>query len=99
MTVQFIGVVQLSGGGTEPNRFANKHLFILDKGMAYDEMKQEAIRITQARKSSATPQHNAKFGQMKPTKNTVLITNNTVFEQMKAYVEQNLTQDDEDFNI
>jgi hypothetical protein len=99
VTVQFIGVVQKANGQTEPNRFANKHLFILDQGMLFDQMKQEALRITQMRAAGGGAAYKKTFGGTAASKNTVLITNAMVFEQMKAYVEQNLKKDERHFPI
>jgi hypothetical protein len=99
MTVQFIGVIHKTGGQTEPNRFANKHIFILDEGMLYPEMKQEALRISQMHAAGGGANYKKTFGGTAAPKNTVLITSAIVFEQMKAYVEQQLTKDTKHFAI
>ncbi len=67
--------------------------------MTYDEMKQEAIKITTERASAKTPQHDAKFGKIKAPLNTVVLVNNMTFEEMKAYVEKNLNADNKKFQI
>ncbi len=99
MTVQFIGVIQKANGTTEPNRFANKHIFILNEGMLFDDMKAEALRITQMRAKGGGASYKQTFGGTPATKNTVMITNAVVFEQMKSWVEEKLTKDDKHFHI
>ncbi|HTZ72073.1 MAG TPA: hypothetical protein VMB71_15565 [Acetobacteraceae bacterium] len=99
MTVQFIGVITKAGGQTEPNRFANKHLFILDEGMLYEDMKKEALRITKLRAAGGGGDYKKTFGGTAASKNTVVITNATVYEQMKSWVEEKLTKDDKHFPI
>lgn len=99
MKVQFIGVVKKASGQTEPNRFANKHIFILNEGMLFEDMKKEALRITQLRAAGGGADYKKTFGGTAASKNTVLITNATVYEQMKAWVDEKLTKDEKHFHI
>ena len=55
-------MVQKATGQTEPNRFANKHIFILNEGMLYDEMKAEALQITQMRAKGGGASYKQAFG-------------------------------------
>ena len=101
MTVQFIGVVTNASGGDEPNRFANKHLFILNEGASYAEMEAFAQKVARQRGGSGISSSARKktYGSTPASKNTLLITNNIVYEQMKAHVEEKLTSDNAHFHI
>ncbi len=103
MTVQFIGVIENATGNMEPNRFANKHLFILSESISYLEMQAFAKEIAQQRGglgilgSVRKLTYGGKASKFQ--KNTLLITNHIVYEQMKAHVEEYLKKDDKHFHI
>jgi hypothetical protein len=68
----------------ENNYFKNKHLFVVDDGVSFDQMVARCEAILKARRSGKQP---AKFGKLKPMANTLVVTNSTGLLQMEAAVE------------
>lgn len=76
--------------GTTPNRFKAKHLHLVDSSYTLEKMKQEGKRILQERNSFVqVPNKKAKYGKIKPSANTLIVTNQGGFEEMNAWVQQN----------
>jgi hypothetical protein len=68
----------------ENNHFKNKHLFVVDDGVSFEQMVKKCEAILQDRQSGKQP---AKFGKLKPMANTLVVTNSTGLLQMEAAVE------------
>jgi hypothetical protein len=68
----------------ENNYFKNKHLFVVDDGVAFDEMVKKCEAILKARQSGKEPK---KFGGCKPPANTLVVTNSIGLTQMEAALE------------
>ncbi|HEX9173887.1 MAG TPA: hypothetical protein VF861_14640 [Telluria sp.] len=85
MTVFWDG---LMADGTTPNRFAAKHLHLVDAHVNVDRMKQEGHRILNERNGFVmVVGKNAKYGKIKPKANTLVVTNRGGLNAMEAWVD------------
>ena len=88
MTVLWTGVM---ADGSTPNRFADKHLHLVDAHYNVDQMKQEGLRILQERNSFVIVQNKkTKYGMIKPKKNTLVVTNAGGLATMESWIDQNV---------
>lgn len=73
-----------------PNRFAAKHLHVVDSSYTVERMKEEGLRILKERNSFvAVADKHAKYGAIKPKANTLVVTNLGGKQEMEAWVERN----------
>jgi hypothetical protein len=87
MAVSWAGMYRFKENGfdqKENNYFKNKHLFVVDDGVAFEEMVKKCEAIFKARLSGREPK---KYGSGIPPANTLVVTNSTGLTQMEAAVE------------
>jgi len=74
-----------------PNRFAAKHLHIVNASYNLDRMKQEGLRILHERNSFVPVLNkNATYGTIRPKANTLVVTNDGGLSAMEAWVEMHV---------
>ena len=74
-------------GQTGPNRFANKHVYIVPGTSTYEQMAQKGREILAARRSrNKTPQERALYGMATTGVNTLVVTNDMDLQEMEAHI-------------
>lgn len=74
-------------GQAGPNRFANKHVYIVPGTSTYEQMAQKGREILAARRSrNKTPQERALYGMATTGVNTLVVTNDMDLQEMEAHI-------------
>lgn len=74
-------------GQTGPNRFANKHVYIVPGTSTYEEMARKGREILTARmKNNKTQEEKKLYGMGTTTVNTLVVTNDMDLQEMEGHI-------------